>query len=141
MRQAINLYVTEERDLAYLALSNPEWDQCGALLTILYPFKVQSTRIQQTDRPTIHRVYWSYERMFNTIDELRDDLQNSLAHGRRKDRDWIMQLLNAINEIERKLKSYYTAATHYVFSKACLFHPATKISLFESGSFIQDVVN
>ena len=46
MRRAINLYVTEERDLAYLALSNPEWDQCGALLTILYPFKVESTQIQ-----------------------------------------------------------------------------------------------
>jgi len=141
MRRAINLYLTEERDLAYLALSNPEWDQCSALLTILYPFKVESTRIQQTDRPAIHRVYWSYERMFNTIDELRDDLQNSLSRGRRKDRDWIAQLLNAIKEMERKLKSYYTAATQFVFSEACLFDPATKTTLFESGSFIEDVIN
>ena len=141
MRRAITLYLTEELDLAYLTLSNSEWDQCGALLTILSPFKVESTRIQQTERPTIHRVYWSYERMFNTIDELRDDLQNSLARGRRKDRDWIAQLLNAINEMERKLKSYYTAATQYVFSEACLLDPVTKTSLFESGSFIEDVVN
>jgi len=141
MRRAITLYLTEERDLAYLTLSNPEWDQCGALLTILYPFKVENTRIQQTERPTIHRVYWSYERMFNTIDELRDDLQNSLARGRRKDRDWIAQLLNAINEMERKLKAYYAAAAQCVFSEACLLDPVTKTSLFESGSFIEDVVN
>jgi len=50
-------------------------------------------------------------------------------------------LLNAINEMERKLKSYYTAATQYVFSEACLFDPVTKTSLFESRSFSEDVVN
>ena len=99
MRRAITLYLTEERDLAHLTLSNTEWDQCGALLTILYPFKVEGIRIQQTDCPTIQRVYQSYERMFNTIDELRDELQTSLARGRRKDKDWIYQLLNAVNEM------------------------------------------
>jgi len=141
MRRAMNLYLAEERDLAHLALSNSEWDQCGALLTILYPFKVESTRIQDTSRPTIQRVYWSYERMFNTIDELRDKLRRSLTRGRRKDKDWINQLLNAVNEMEQKLKSYYTAATQYVFSEACLLDPTTKTSLFESGSFTEDAVN
>jgi len=141
MRRAINLYLAEERDLAHLALSNSEWDQCGALLTILYPFKVESTRIQDTSRPTIQRVYWSYERMFNTIDELRDKLRRSLTRGRRKDKDWINQLLNAIDEMERKLKTYYTAATQYVFSEACLLDPTTKTSLFDAKSFTDDVVN
>jgi len=79
--------------------------------------------------------------MFNTIDKLRDNLQSSLARGRRKDRDWIAQLLNAVNEMERKLKSYYTTATQYVFSEACLLDHITKTSLFESGSFMEDVVN
>ena len=79
--------------------------------------------------------------MFNTIDELRDELQTSLARGRRKDKDWIYQLLNAVNEMEQKLKSYYTAAIQYVFSEACLLDLATKTSLFESGSFIEDLVN
>jgi len=60
--------------------------------------------------------------MFNTFDELRDDLQNSLAHGYQRDRDRIAQLLNAINEMERKLKSYYTATIQYVFSEACSIH-------------------
>ena len=38
--------------------------------------------------------------MFNTIDELRDGLQTSLAWGHRKDKDWIYQLLNTVDEME-----------------------------------------
>ena len=141
MHRAITLYLTEECDLVYWTLSNMEWDQCGALLTILYSFKVESTWIQQTDCPMIQRVYWSYERMFNTIDELRDNLQTSLVWSRWKDKDRIYQLLNAVHEMEQKLKSYYTAAIQYVFSEVYLLDLTTKTSLFESGSFIEDLVN
>ena len=43
--------------------------------------------------------------------------------------------------MERKLKTYYTAATQYVFSEACLLDPTTKTSLFDAKSFTDDVVN
>ena len=50
-------------------------------------------------------------------------------------------MLHTVNEMEQKLKSYYTAATQYVFSEVCLLDPTTKTSLFEFGSFTEDAVN
>ena len=79
--------------------------------------------------------------MFNIIDKLRNDLQSSLSLSNRKDKNWIYQLLNAVNEMKQKLKSYYIAATEYIFLKAYLLDPTTKISLFEFRSFIEDLVN
>jgi len=79
--------------------------------------------------------------MFNEIDELRDKLRGSLTRGRRKDKDWINQLLNAIVQMEHELKSYYSVAVQYAFSEVCLLDPTTKISLFDSKSFTEEAVN
>jgi hypothetical protein len=141
MRRSIGFFIDGQRDLSHLALTMSEWDQCEALLKILYPFKLESTRIQSTETPTINRVYWSYERMFNEIDEMKSKLNKELAKVRRKEIDWMRQLEHAIGEMEKKLKDYYGKSVHYVFPEAVLLDPTTKTTLFDARSFTGDATD
>jgi len=50
-------------------------------------------------------------------------------------------LLNAVVDIEQKLKMYDIVATQPVFSTTCLADPTTKASFIKAKSFISDIVN
>jgi len=140
LRRAINKFVSEEPALEDLTMSNSEWDQCQALLKILYPFKVQSTRIQRTDTPTIERVYPTYEHLWNEIEDVEEwvNVQTGLRGRRGQPQqlpNWATQLNTAVTALGDKLREYYTAAQQPVFSEAVLLDPSMKSAFFQAGSF------
>jgi hypothetical protein len=133
LKAAINKFVEEESELEHLLMTRSEWEQSSDLLKILYPFKLESTAIQSTTEPTIDRVYWAYERMFNALDET--DTKLNVRKKKGTNYDWIEQLRTACRSMREKLTKYYTEADHFVFSEALLLDPTTKNMLFESKSF------
>jgi hypothetical protein len=139
LRTAINRFLSVESELEELSLSISEWDQCASLLKILYPFKLESTQIQRSTVPTIDRVYWSYERMFNALDDMNKKLglRRSISKKRPKDVSWIDQLTEACQAMRQKLVQYYTDANHFVFSEAIILDPTIKTRLFETRTYQQ----
>jgi hypothetical protein len=53
LKPTITGFLLNEPELDDLALSVREWEQSGALLKILYPFKCESIQIQHMRVPTI----------------------------------------------------------------------------------------
>ena len=76
LKKAVNGFIQSNyRYLGDYVLSNKEWDQAEILLSILMPFKLVSDHVEQTTRPGIERVFWSYETMFNQIDAIETKLK------------------------------------------------------------------
>src|SRR5947207_8769267 len=69
LRKAIDAFV---KDLCFpdLQLSPVEWTQVEFVLNILIPLKATCMRLQQTSRPAIEVVFYTYETLFNELDRL-----------------------------------------------------------------------
>ena len=69
LRKPIDAFV---KDLRYssLKLSENEWAQIEFVYNILLPLKACCMRLQQTTRPGIEKVFWTYESLFNELDRL-----------------------------------------------------------------------
>jgi len=131
LRKAIERFVDLE-DLDHLRLSKKEWDQCELLLTILLPFKKTSDRLQQTKRPSIDAVFWSYETLFNEIDELNTIFNTPIN----KQRSWIQELACAVKKMMAKLRKYYNKTERpYVYSDGQILEPRGKLILFDQDSW------
>lgn len=142
LKRAIGMFVADDPDLEHLALTSSEWDQCCALLKILHPFKIESTRIQRTTLPTIDRAYWCYERMFNELDSMQRQLDNKMRLARRSGgSEWVKQLKTSIQEMRTTLQEYYGHALQSIYSRAVLLDPLLKTMLFEAKSFKDDNVD
>jgi hypothetical protein len=69
LRKPIDAFV---RDLRYpaLKLSDTEWTQVEFVFNILLPLKATCMRLQQTSRPAMEKVFYTYETLFNELDRL-----------------------------------------------------------------------
>ncbi len=65
-----------------LQLSPTEWTQVEFVFNILLPLKATCMRLQQTSRPAMEAVFYTYETLFNELDRLSllaEDKYNSLS--------------------------------------------------------------
>ena len=69
LRKPIDAFV---KDLRFnnLQLSQSEWTQVEFVFNILVPLKSTCQRLQQTSRPGIESVFYTYETLFNELDRL-----------------------------------------------------------------------
>ena len=136
LKKAVNSFIqSNHRDLEDYILSTKEWDQAEILLSILMPFKLVSDHVEQTTRPGIERVFWSYETMFNQIDAIETKLK---ATDQRRD-PWIKELIQSVDSMTSKLRNYYSK-THaaFVYADGVLLNPWIKAGLFENPSWRED---
>jgi len=134
LRKPIEHFLNDE-DLEDLKPSKKEWDQCELLLTILLPFKKTSDRLQETKRPAIDAVFWSYETLFNEIDQL----QTILSTPTNKRRSWVQEVAVAVEKMASKLRKYYKATDKpYVYSDGQILEPLGKLVLFDQESWDQE---
>jgi hypothetical protein len=136
LRKAIDQYVLDDEDpgcrLKKYKLSKAEWEHVEMLTTLLLPFKNTSVVLQKTSRPRIDYVFWSYEILFNNI----DDLQAKLQEDRELNKPWALPLLDAVENMAKKLRTYYNKTQHpFVYSDAVILEPSGKLFLFEQDSF------
>ena len=135
LRKAIEQYILDEEDraknlkLRRFKLSRAEWEQVEMLTKVLLPFKNTSVRLQKTSRPRIDHVFWSYEILFNSIDDLRTKLAD-------ENKPWALALLSALDNMAHKLRTYYKKTENpFVYSDAVILEPSGKLLLFEQESF------
>ena len=69
LHKAIDAFVKDLR-FSELEISASEWTQFEFILNILIPLKATCTRLQQTSRPSIEVVFYTYETLFNELDQL-----------------------------------------------------------------------
>jgi hypothetical protein len=69
LRKPIDAFV---KDLHYtnLKLSEIEWEQIEFVFNIPPPLKATCMRLQETMRPTMEKVFFTYETLFNELDRL-----------------------------------------------------------------------
>ena len=69
MRKSIDAFI---RDLHYpaLKLSDIEWTQIEFIFNILLPLKATCMHLQQTSRPAMEKIFYTYETLFNELDRL-----------------------------------------------------------------------
>ena len=75
LKDAVETFCQNLRDVDKLMLSPEEWDPAETLLTILLPFKLLSHQLKQTKWATIEHVFWSYETLFNQMDRMEAKLR------------------------------------------------------------------
>ena len=138
LRKTIDQYIHDQKDEAkhlklwQYKLSRTEWEQVETLIAILLPFKTISVKLQKTSRPRIDHVFWSYENLFNNI----DDLQTMLSRPRHRNKPWTKSLAVAVDQMRLKLSKYYQKTEHpFVYSDAVILEPSGKLLLFEQDSF------
>jgi hypothetical protein len=86
--------------------------------------------------PTIDRVYWAYEHMFNSLDDVDKELTASQCKWPKN--ACIKQLREALMAMYMKLIQYFMKANHFVYSEAVLLDPSTpKPFLFGFKSYQQ----
>lgn len=110
-----------------LILTNREWELAKFLLYFLSPFKIITNLLQATQKPTLHKTFEIYERLFNSIDNVRTLFQNMNIKP-----DWISQIENAIDQIWNKFKEYYTDTNiSFMYGDAMILYSSLKMSWFK----------
>jgi hAT family C-terminal dimerisation region len=134
LRKAIDQFIADGSDsegdiYRKYKLSKTEWEQAEILVTILYPFKRASTKLEATSKPGIDVTFWAYECLFNKM----DDLKKSLTQRKEP---WASGLLTGLFHMRAKLSKYYGMTTKpFVYPFACLLDPSCKQLLFEQKTF------
>lgn len=86
LRKAIEMYImadpSSNHRLAKFKLSETEWEQAEAILTLLAPFKRTSVRMQETMRPKLEQVFWVYEILYDGIDKMIESLSDGPLSGK-----------------------------------------------------------
>ena len=133
LRKAVEHFVSDADDkLLKYKLSAREWEMAELLVTILLPFKTASTTLQSTTRPSIDRVFWTYEILFNKIDKLKSTFcLPTYSH-----RAWVHELHVAVDNMASKLRKYYDQTDKpYVYSDGVILEPCGKLLLFKQQTW------
>ena len=113
-------------------MTEREWEMCELLVTILLPFKKTSLILQRTTRPSIDEVFYTYESLFNKIDKLKA----TFSLPAYQDKEWAIQLHNAVEVMSVKLAKHYDrTAKPYVYPNSVILEPCGKLVLFKQETF------
>jgi len=139
LRKAIGIYISADSSknqrLTKFLLSDYEWDQMEAVLTILHPFSKVSVKMQETARPKLERIFWVYKGLFDNIDDTLDSLDN----GRLSSKPWSVDFSRGLDAMCDKLFEYYDKMVHpFAYSDAVLLDPKVKTVLFKHETFQKD---
>jgi hAT family C-terminal dimerisation region len=131
LKRAINWFLRDHGEnnkrLRSLILTPSEWDSVELLCGILLPFKVFSQRHESTSRPRIAEVFWTYENLFNELDELKSSVDEAIEQGK----EWATNLEEALEAVTEKLQDYYGRTSHpFVYGDATILDPFMKEVVF-----------
>jgi len=128
LQKAIDLY-TKEQHFYDLSLSRSEWKRIEILLDVLDLFKRCSDRMEATNRPGIEKVFWIYEKLFNDLDRLAEQLDDATGEEER----CLDDLISAYDAMRSKLSKYYSGTGKPgVYGDAMILDPCLKLHLTKS---------
>ena len=96
------------------------------MLDILNPFKKCSDRIEATNHPGIEKIFWIYEKLFNDLNRLAEQLNNATG----KKEKCLEDLISANDIMWSKLSKYYSGTGKPdVYGDAMILDPCLKLHL------------
>jgi hypothetical protein len=127
LRAAIDPWVATKEELQEFALSEWEWELAEFLLRFLEPFRHATTIIQTSNRPTLHKTFVMYEKLFNNLDNVKAIFENMPVVP-----EWFEEVRVAINNMWAKIKIHYTKTKNPpAYVDANILHPGKKLHLFK----------
>ena len=127
LRDAIDPWVLMKEELREFALSDREWELAEFLLRFLEPFRRATTTIQTTERPTLHKTFAMYEKLYNNLDNVKAIFENMDVVP-----EWFEEVRAAIDTMWMKIKIHYTKTKNPpAYIDANILHPGKKLRLFK----------
>jgi len=124
--------------LREFALSEWEWELVEFLLRFLEPFRQATMTIQCTDRPTLHKTFVMYEKLFNNLENVKAIFEKMSVVP-----EWFEEVRGAIDKMWEKIKIYYMRTKNPpAYVDANILHPGKKLHLFKKkGSSFTETPN
>ena len=70
LKLAFNMFNRSKEEYINLILTDREWELAEFLLHFLSSFKITTDFLQATQKSTFHKSFETYERLFNSIDNI-----------------------------------------------------------------------
>src|SRR5436305_2348406 len=127
LRPAIDPWIVTREELREFALSDREWELAEFLLRFLEPFRRATTIIQTTERPTLHKTFVMYEKLFNNLENVKAIFEKMKVVP-----EWFEEVRAAIDTMWMKIKDHYTKTKNpSAYVDANILHPGKKLHLFK----------
>jgi len=127
LRPAIDPWIKTREELQEFALSDREWELAEFLLRFLEPFRRATTTIQTAERPTLHKTFLMYEKLFNNLENVKAIFEKMEVVP-----EWFDEVRTAINTMWVKVKEHYSKTKNpSAYVDANILHPGRKLHLFK----------
>ena len=114
-------------ELKEFALSDREWELAEFLLRFLEPFRHATNSIQATERPSLHKTFVMYEKLYNNLKNVKAIFNKMTTVP-----EWFDQVRNAIDQMWEKIKCHYSKTNKpSAYVDANILHPGKKLHLFK----------
>ena len=125
LRKMIDTYISQQ-NFAHLEISQQEWKRVEFLLDILEPFKRCNDHMEAMKHPSIKKVFWIYESLYNEINHLMKVMDMTVG----RDSEWVKELLPVFKDMRTKLTKYYDkTAIPFVYGDGMILDPCLKLYL------------
>src|SRR6266496_5427027 len=122
-------------ELKEFALSDREWELAEFLLRFLEPFRHATNSIQATERPSLHKTFVMYEKLYNNLENVKVIFNKMTTVP-----EWFHQVRNAIDQMWEKIKCHYSKTNKpSAYIDANILHPGKKLHLFKKDSSFADI--
>jgi len=127
LRPAIDPWIQTRPELKEFALSDREWELAEFLLRFLEPFRHATNSIQATERPSLHKTFVMYEKLYNNLENIKAIFNKMTTVP-----EWFQEVQNAIDEMWDKFKHHYSKTKKPpAYVDANILHPGKKLHLFK----------
>lgn len=119
-------------DLKRLRLSATEWHHLELVTAMLKNFKDATNSLSQTQQPQVQFIWLMYNRLFDFLDQINDNLGEDPGNG--ETIDWPRVVREAANQGREKLSKYYQRTDEergYLFNCATILDPTQKLTAYE----------
>ena len=127
-----------KEELREFALSEWEWELVEFLLRFLEPFQQATMTIQCNDRPTLHKTFIMYEKLFNNVENVKAIVDKMSVVP-----EWFEEVRGVIDKMWEKIKIYYLRTKNpSTYVNVNILHPGKKLHLFKKkGSSFTEILN
>ena len=123
LKRPIHRYVDDlSETFEQLMLIEHEWQQAEVLLLFLLPFQRCTSRFESNNAtPKINYIFFTYDTLYNRVDDVKDKLRSSSGLGALP---CTPSILTAIEQIENVLRKYYEKTRFpTVYEDAMILNP------------------
>ena len=123
----IDMYISQQ-NFTHLEISQQEWKRVKSLLDILESFKRCNDHMEAMKHPSIKKVFWIYESLYNEINHLMKVMDMTVG----RDSEYVKEFLLVFKDMRIKLTKYYDKTViPFVYDDEMILDPHLKLYLMK----------